>query len=146
MASQRNAFRLAPVLKVRTEDRDIERTRFAQTMQALDQIDKQIAVAEHELACLRARTGEAVRERTLDVAAIADTNRFEAELRRELRHLESHRKQLQAAVAAAQASLKQADGRVRGLERLRDRHDRQHRDQVHRQESRENTERLAAAK
>jgi flagellar export protein FliJ len=112
-------FRLASVLRLREAARDERHVRLAEALRAEEVLRTRHAELEGEMA--QVQHGQRRRSvGPLDVDALADTHRYAAVLRAEIRVVHEQQQALGVEVERRRQALVAADREVRVLEKLRD--------------------------
>jgi flagellar export protein FliJ len=127
-------FRLETLRKVRQARRDERRVALAEAYQAGELLDKRQAELAAEQSELRAFQRSAGNGHLLDVNRLLEAQRYELVLKARGQEIASQRALLETETERRRQALVESDRDVRALDRLDDRHRREHQRQAQRAE------------
>jgi flagellar export protein FliJ len=128
-------FRLDPVLRIRSSERDQRRAELADALAQLQELDQAIAAIDHELVRARAERTRRPGAMTADRLQAADA--YEGLLRERRQSQEELRIAAAAELAGRREALLASDRAVRSLELLREAEWERYRAEQRRRETRE---------
>jgi flagellar export protein FliJ len=117
----RYRFQLASIQKLRESHRDQQRERLAEAVYAQTELTARSEAVANEIAEITAKQRAALRSENIDLNAIIDRQRYELLLKAHEKTLLQQAATLDEETQRRRATLSEADGEVRVLEKLNER-------------------------